>query len=214
MPSRSEQNSFPARYLSRIRQGSIHLVAPLAALGIAAVARAGTATDLGEYLVSTSTAPSTRAMATIDFYDSGTLEATIDVISFLPGEQGNGLEIGFAESALGAYNPGTNVIGNARFGYLILINTDSLTSRYNEMQSVTYDDIMYAIDSIAEVTASFGAAVVDSEYDWLNQDPPPKAVLTGGADTVVPEPSALTLATALSTLLGTGRRRFITPPTA
>lgn len=144
--------------------------------------------------------PATPATATIEFTQDNTVEATIDLVSVLPGEQGNGLLIGFATAQLGAANPTTNVIGNAQAGYSVQINADSFGD-------IPYADILVAIDSIPEVSATLAFAVPGSAFDPRLQGAPPFATLSGGTDAIVPEPLSIAYCAAAGLLFSTSRSR-------
>lgn len=82
--------------------------------------------------------------------DAQTTTETIYITGTLAAGSDGDINIAFAEAALGASNPTTNVIGNATTGYTVQINTDIAAG-------VDIDDIRAAIqNNIAEVaTASF-----------------------------------------------------------
>lgn len=169
-------------FLPLITNGAIRLVVVLSLLGLTALAEA-----------------STPAMATVEFFQDDTLEAAIDVVSVLPGEQGNGLAIAFSTEALGGANPSSNVIGNAGTGYTIQINNDTST--------IPYDQILQSLDSITEVSASLRSSVVGSVFEPDLQDIPPTTFLSGGVNAMVPEPQSAILAAMVCGILGTNRRR-------
>lgn len=191
-----------SRFFLKTTRGSMRCLKWLTFLGTAAIGGVQSTASAEGLPTSLSVTPATRAKATVEFYEGDLLEAAIDIVTFLPGEQGNGLAIGFSQEALGAFSPSTGVIGNAEAGYTIQINVDTYNSRFDTFNSVSYDDIKYAIGSIAEVTASFSFLATDSVFEPLRQDAPPFVVLSGGADAVVPEPVAGVMAALLCVLLG------------
>ena len=200
----AEHNRLPVRSPPRIRHAQVRGVVLLATLGIAAVSSAETTSGSGEPLTSLIMAPATRAMATVDFYEGDVLEAKIDIVSAVLGEQGNGLNIGFWEATgLGAT---PSVTGNVETGYSVTLD-DTI--------GTTYPAIARAIQLIREVSFARLTILESSAlYDASMQSVPPIVVLSGGTDAVVPEPGTLVLVTVLSVLFGVCHRRFSASPSA
>ncbi|MEM9352215.1 MAG: hypothetical protein AAGA92_04310 [Planctomycetota bacterium] len=139
----------------------------------------------------------TQATATVEFIEGGTTEATIDLISLLPGEQGNGLMISFTEQNLSG--AGVNLTGSPKGGYNLAIDS---------VFDVTYSDIVSGLNGISEVYATLRSSNAADKYDASLQELPSPVVLSGGADAHIPEPSTITLSVAVGALLvGTRRQR-------
>ncbi|MEM6798353.1 MAG: hypothetical protein AAF589_02460 [Planctomycetota bacterium] len=141
-------------------------------------------------------ASGTPAMAVIEFFEADVLEATIDIVSALPGEQGNGLRIDVLESAGVGATP--TVTGDIVNGYSIRVDNTAVTS---------YASIALSIDLIPAVSADLRLLSAGSFYEASVQQSQPMAVLAGGSDVCVPEPGAAVLATMLGALLGVKQRR-------
>lgn len=104
--------------------------------------------------------------------DAVTTTETIDIVG-IDGEASN-INISFAESALGALNPTTNVIGNETSGYTVQINSDTAAG-------VAIDDIRAAIESIAQVDSATITTAGTSTY---------RGIEVGGASTFLDSPAA------------------------
>jgi flagellin len=104
---------------------------------------------------------------------------TIDVVGTLTAGASGDVGISYAEAALGAGNPTTNVIGDAGSGYTVQINSDTVGG-------VNIDDVRAAVQSIAEVsTATFNGTPGNSVYNAPADTVPGTTSLAGGVDQVI-----------------------------
>ncbi|CAL1151170.1 unnamed protein product [Cladocopium goreaui] len=115
--------------------------------------------------------------------DAVSTTETIDIVG-VAGVASN-INIAFAESALGAAGPTTNVIGNATSGYTLQINSDTAAG-------VGIGDIRTAIEGIAEVDSATITTAGTSTYRGIEvggastflDAPPATEALINGADAV------------------------------
>jgi len=104
---------------------------------------------------------------------------TIDITGTLAAGAGGDVAISYAEAALGASNPTTNVIGDATSGYTVQINSDTAGG-------VNIEDVRAAVQSIAEVaTATFNGTPGTSVYNAPADTAPATTTLAGGVDQVL-----------------------------
>lgn len=168
-----------------IAQGLLRFTVLLLSLGLPALAQAGS--------------PPPPLMDSIEFYQDGVLEATIDVTTAIGYRPRNGLQLSFAGANI-ADLPGPIITGDSNTGYTVNLNTN--------LTSIPYDII--AFDIYAQID-EFGSATVRTAIDnsafnpSLQPFPPPRLLFTENA---IPEPSSLMLLAILCGALCAGRRRL------
>lgn len=135
-------------------------------------------------------------MATFNFFENDVLEASIDVVSVLPGEEGNGLLLAIIETAGVGSTPA--VTGDFANGYTISVD-DTLPAAYATLVST--------LEFIPEISASLRTPVGAALYEASIQNPPPPVELAGGTDAHVPEPGSSAVIASLLLVLGFRRVR-------
>ena len=175
------------RQVRNTAQGLLRFTVLLLSLGLPAIARAGS--------------PPPPLRDSIEFFQDGVLEATIDVVAHTGYRTRDGFPISFVGANIGDFpGPVLSLSGDASFGYTVHLNSN--------LTSIPYDTIAFGLEaqidefgSATVRTANAGSAFNPS----LQPFPPPKLLFTENA---IPEPSSLTLMVILCGALCAGRRRM------
>lgn len=141
--------------------------------------------------------PGNPATGTLKFFDGDQLEAVFEITAVEPGSSANGYRITIFETSV-EVAPVTPSFSNVSSS--VAISASAI--------SVTYQEILAALDFPPAVSATLTRVAGDALYNPPFQTPPPIVFLDGGIDPVIPEPTAAVLVTVLGSSIGfCGRRR-------
>lgn len=134
--------------------------------------------------------PGKPATATVEFFDAGQVEAVLKLATVEIGERANGYTVTFIESSIPVPQVGVSFTDTSA---LVSIDAASI---------VPYQVILSALNFPPGLSATLASVQGDGFYNPVLQVVPVDAVLTGGIDPIIPEPSAGVLAILLGLALG------------